>query len=167
MTTTTTLGTPDDVSDLQGEGGIAPPMADNSPTGCDRDPPAPSPDSDTRHPENGRWHDVAKLLVFIWAVFSSLAIGTSLSVIPYANPAADGLLWTAYTAVCTLAPWAVVLLVWRWPTIGAFALLAGFVLWLVFASRPPQFSYWACVLLCPALLTLPPAAAIALHLRAR
>ena len=129
------------------------------------DSPAALGDSHPRHPDNGRWHDVAKLLVFIWAVFSSLAIGTSMSVIPYANPAAGGLLWATYTVVCTLAPWAVVFLVWRWPTIGAFALLAGFALWLVFACQPPQFSYGACVLLCPALLTLPPAAAIGLYLQ--
>lgn len=123
--------------------------------------------SPTTANERGPWHDVAKLLAFIWAVFSSLFIGASLSVLSYADPAAGGLLCTTYLAVATLAPWAIVFLVWRWPTIGAFALLAAFVIWLVFAGQSGGLDYWACVLLGPGLLALPPAAALALHLAER
>jgi tryptophan-rich sensory protein len=159
--------TPDDVRGPGGEESTPLPLADN-PAPASEHPRAPtSSGSDPRRRDNGRWLDIAKLLMFMWAAFSSLAIGTSLSVIPYADPSVGGPSWAIYTAVAALAPWAVVFLVWRWPTVGAFALLAGFALWLVFASQHPQLSYWAFVLLCPALLTLPPAAAIALHLAGR
>jgi hypothetical protein len=133
-------------------------------TGSHQDLTPESAGSDRRYPDHERWHDVAKLLVFIWAVFSSLAIGVSFTVIPYGNPPADRLLWMTYAALATLAPWAVVLLVLKWPTIGAVALIAAFGLWVVMASQPPQPNMWSCFGLCPALLTLPPALAIALHL---
>ena len=123
--------------------------------------------SQTTPVEHGRWHDIAKLLAFIWAVSSSLVIATSFSVIPLADPSATGPLWATCAAVATLAPWVVVFLVWRWPTIGALALLAGFFLYLVFVCRPPELSFWAFLLFWPTLLTLPTAVALAVHLERR
>jgi tryptophan-rich sensory protein len=118
--------------------------------------------------EHGRWHDVARLLAFIWATFSTLFIVATASLTPYFDPTPIGASsFLGCIAICVLITWATVFVTWRWPSIGAVALLTVFSAWIVFTCRSGSLSYWSMVLLCPALLTLPPAGAIALHLADR
>jgi hypothetical protein len=164
MTATRTMGTPDDLRCPQEEGGISPPTdRDSRPPSEQQSAPALS-GSERRPPNPGRWHNVARLLVIVWAWFTSLAIIISFSVIPLDDPSATGHLWTTCAALATLTPWAVVFLVWRWPSLGAVALLAAFFLYLVLACGPAGLSFWAFLLFFPTLLILPATAALGLHL---
>ena len=161
-----TTAEPDSVRDPDAEG--------HTPLPMDRDPASPAGQQDApassgshpRHADNERWHEVAKLLVFTWAVLSSLTIIYSLVDISYADhPVTGRLLWPPYAAAAVLASWVTVLLVWRRPAAGAVGLLAGFLYWLVFPCQAPRLTCWIFLLFCPALLTLPLAAAVSLHLR--
>jgi hypothetical protein len=164
-----TTAEPDSVPDPDGEGQTPPPMGRDSGPPSEQQSAPMSSGSDRPRVDPRRAHDIAKILVVIWALFSSLSTGFSTGMIPYTDNAVGGLLWVMLSPDCAIvamfAPWAIVFLVWKWPAIGAFALLAAFLLWTGFSCMIGGWTPWAMPQYCAGSLALPAEVALMIHLQ--